>query len=72
MATFHLWSTSGNCAGATGTDLTDAKFEKFEDQSTSTQAPTTEVAALTIRQAKAGLAKTYDVDVDAIEIVIRG
>ncbi|MDZ7931341.1 MAG: hypothetical protein U5N21_15315 [Rhodococcus sp. (in: high G+C Gram-positive bacteria)] len=36
------------------------------------QAPTTEVAALTIRQAKAGLAKTYDVDVDAIEIVIRG
>ena len=55
-----------------GMDLADSNFEKFDDQSTSTQAPTTEFAALTIRQAKAGLAKTYDVDVDAIEIVIRG
>ncbi|AYJ48573.1 hypothetical protein [Rhodococcus sp. P1Y] len=55
-----------------GIDLRGAKFEKFEDQSTSAQAPTIAVAGLTIRQAKAGLARTYDVDVDAIEIVIRG
>ncbi|MBY4128107.1 hypothetical protein HQO83_06875 [Rhodococcus fascians] len=55
-----------------GIDLTDATFETFDDQSTSTQAPTTEVAALTIAQAKAGLAQTFGVKVDAIEIVIRG
>lgn len=50
-------------------DLSDAKLE---GQPTSTQAPTTEVDGLTIRLEKAGLARTYDVDGNAIEVVIRG
>lgn len=53
-------------------DMSDAKLEKFDGQSTSMQAPTTVVAGLTIRQAKAGLARAYNVDVDAIEIDVRG
>ncbi|WP_369027757.1 hypothetical protein [Nocardia farcinica] len=56
-----------------GINLDGVDFQKMEP------APTTSASAeldsspgLTIAQAKAGLAKTYGVDVDSIEIVIRG
>ncbi|QTS00547.1 hypothetical protein J6K27_000044 [Rhodococcus qingshengii] len=52
-----------------GIHLDAANFVKFED---STPTPPLNTGGLTIRQAKAGLAQTYDVDVDSIEIVIRG
>lgn len=53
-----------------GIDLDGVDFHKLErDTATANQ---TASAGLTIAQAKAGLAKTYGVDVDAIEIVIRG
>lgn len=54
-----------------GIALDGVDFETFEDVSASSKLPGS-AAGLTIRQAKAGLARTYDVDVDAIEIVIRG
>ena len=57
-----------------GIDLGDATFEKVQPGTSVAAAPssTEATSGLTIRQAKAGLAKTYDVDVDSIEIVIRG
>lgn len=55
-----------------GIDLNDANFEKVQTGGATAQSPTEATSGLTIRQAKAGLAKTYDVDVDSIEIVIRG
>lgn len=50
-----------------GIDLKDAKFEKVDDQSTNIQGPMPVVAGLTIRSAKA-----CNLDIDAIEIDIRG
>ncbi|MFE3546318.1 hypothetical protein ACFXK0_25430 [Nocardia sp. NPDC059177] len=55
---------------ALGIDIDGVTFQKLE-RSDATTAPTP-AAGLTIAQAKAGLSKTYDVGVDAIEIVIRG
>ncbi|MBH0775756.1 hypothetical protein [Nocardia bovistercoris] len=51
---------------ALGIDLEGVKFQKLERETTSA------AAGLTIAQAKAGLAATYGVSVDSIEIVIRG
>ncbi|WP_036520329.1 hypothetical protein [Nocardia sp. 348MFTsu5.1] len=53
-----------------GIDLGGVNFKKM--QSADAASAKTAPAALTIPQAKAGLAKTYGVDVDSIEIVIRG
>ncbi|MGW6694926.1 hypothetical protein ACWF62_14260 [Rhodococcus sp. NPDC054953] len=56
-----------------GISLADVEFQTIERRATNTALqPPAEAAALTIAQAKAGLAKTYDVDPDSIEIVIRG
>lgn len=58
---------------ALGIDVDGLNFQKMEPATTSvTPSAATESASLTIAQAKAGLAKTYGVDVDSIEIVIRG
>ncbi|MEE2031844.1 hypothetical protein [Rhodococcus chondri] len=58
---------------ALGINLVGAQFQEMSSVvSTPKPAQTTESAGLTIAQAKAGLAKTYGVDVGSIEIVIRG
>lgn len=56
--------------GALGVNIDAANFEKVERNIAATK-PTVS-AGLTIAQAKAGLAKTYGVSDDSIEIVIRG
>lgn len=57
---------------ALGIDVDGLEFQKMEPVATSTPQAVPESDALTIAQAKAGLANTYGVDVDSIEIVIRG
>lgn len=49
-----------------GIDLDGVEFQKLERTAASA------ATGLTIAQAKAGLAETYGVEVDSIEIVIRG
>ncbi|PPJ01213.1 hypothetical protein C5E51_34420 [Nocardia nova] len=76
-----LWDGSRNPVRYTdlkelGIDVDALEFEKMpqkEVESLNTPASAaTEAAGLTIAQAKAGLAATYGVQPDAIEIVIRG
>ncbi|BDT96934.1 hypothetical protein IFM12275_69100 (plasmid) [Nocardia sputorum] len=59
--------------GALGINLEGVEFQKMERDTAATK-PTAPAASagLTIAQAKAGLAETYGVAVDSIEIVIRG
>ncbi|MDG3015823.1 hypothetical protein [Speluncibacter jeojiensis] len=56
---------------ALGLDLDGVDFQKVDRDSAVKPTPAVS-AGLTIAQAKAGLAATYGVSVDAIEIVIRG
>lgn len=56
---------------ALGIDVSGMSFQKIDGKAAPTARPAP-VVGLTIVQAKAGLAATYDVDVDSIEIVIRG
>ncbi|MGN2635626.1 hypothetical protein ACTD5D_05395 [Nocardia takedensis] len=56
--------------GALGIDPKGVKFQKMERSATGATA--TAATGLTIAQAKAGLAATYGVSIDSIEIVIRG
>ncbi|WP_137876446.1 hypothetical protein [Rhodococcus sp. Q] len=56
-----------------GISLEDVKFQATERRDAAAAAqPSAESTGLTITQAKAGLAKTYGVDPNSIEIVIRG
>lgn len=60
-----------------GIDVDALRFEKIQvDDSTAgaaqPEAEAERAGGLTIREAKAGLAQSFGVDVDAIEIVIRG
>ncbi|MGK8506361.1 hypothetical protein [Nocardia asiatica] len=59
--------------GALGINLEGADFQEMESDTAATR-PTALAASagLTIAQAKAGLAETYGVAVDSIEIIIRG
>ncbi|MEU2032642.1 hypothetical protein [Nocardia amamiensis] len=59
--------------GALDINLEGVNFQKMERDTAVTKpiAPPAS-AGLTIAQAKAGLAETYGVDVDSIEIIIRG
>ncbi|MFD4403971.1 hypothetical protein ACFWPH_14555 [Nocardia sp. NPDC058499] len=68
----HVWGGERNPVRYTnlatlGIDLEGVEFQRLER--TATAAPS---AGLTIAQAKAGLAATYGVPADSIEIVIRG
>ncbi|MCZ4589608.1 hypothetical protein O4328_39250 [Rhodococcus opacus] len=58
---------------ALGVDLEGAQFQEMDNDAVAPE-PTQLMASagLTIAQAKAGLAKTYGVEVNSIEIVIRG
>lgn len=56
---------------ALGIDVDSTTFQKLERSDLIT-APPLSTVGLTIAQAKAGLAKTFGVGVDAIDIVIRG
>ncbi|MGY5210041.1 hypothetical protein [Nocardia gipuzkoensis] len=60
--------------GTLGINLEGVDFQEMERDPAATKpaAPAAASAGLTIAQAKAGLAETYGVDVDSIEIVIRG
>ena len=57
---------------ALGIDLEGVEFKKLERATTAAAATAAAVDGLTIAQAKAGLAATYGVTADSIEIVIRG
>ena len=57
---------------ALGIDLGGTQFQEMNSVTTPEPAQSTDSAGLTIAEAKAGLAKTYGVDVGSIEIVIRG
>lgn len=54
-----------------GIDVGNLDFEQFQEEQVRPDTARAS-AGLTIREAKAGLALTYDVDVESIEIVIRG
>ncbi|MFF0637809.1 hypothetical protein ACFYTS_35560 [Nocardia sp. NPDC004151] len=58
--------------GALGIDLDGLEFQKMERSTTATATLPDASTGLTIAQAKAGLAINYGVEVDSIEIVIRG
>lgn len=56
-----------------GIDTAETTFQTTErDTADAKPMPPTAAAGLTIAEAKAGLAKTYGISVDSIEIVIRG
>ncbi|MGC5163184.1 hypothetical protein ACLQ3J_10730 [Rhodococcus sp. DT1] len=57
---------------ALGISLDGVDFQRVERETAVAATLPAASAALTIAQAKAGLAKTYGVDTSAIEIVIRG
>ncbi|MBY6709064.1 hypothetical protein HQ308_19930 [Rhodococcus sp. BP-241] len=72
----HAWTGDRNPVRYTtveslGIDVNALDFEPFQEEPAAAETVRAS-AGLTIREAKAGLALTYDVDVESIEVVIRG